>query len=45
MSCIGDTPVMSMEKLCDEKLHCSVCDHARRVRESSGVQPAATAED
>ncbi|HYY79015.1 MAG TPA: hypothetical protein VFD04_07515 [Actinomycetes bacterium] len=44
MSCIGDTPVMSMEKLCDEKLECSVCDHARRVRELSGAQPAA-AED
>jgi hypothetical protein len=32
MSCIKDTPVMAMERLCKEKLKCWVRDQARKVR-------------
>jgi hypothetical protein len=32
MSCIQDTPVISMERLCEEKLKCWVCNWARKAR-------------
>jgi hypothetical protein len=32
MSCIKDTPVIAMERLCEEKLKCWVCNWARKVR-------------
>jgi hypothetical protein len=32
MSCTRGVPVITMEKLGDEKLRCSVCDRARQAR-------------
>jgi hypothetical protein len=38
MSCIKDTPVMAMERLCEEKLKCWVRDQARRSVECPAEQ-------
>jgi hypothetical protein len=32
MSGIKDTPVITMERLCEEKLKCWVCNWARKAR-------------
>jgi hypothetical protein len=40
MSCTKATPVITMEKLCEPKLRCSVCDRAREARALSGDHPA-----
>jgi hypothetical protein len=42
MSCAKGVPVIIMEKLCDEKLRCSVCDRARRARGPAGRPAAGT---
>jgi hypothetical protein len=39
MSCIKDTPVITMERLCEEKLKCWVCEHARKVRAGAAQPP------
>jgi hypothetical protein len=36
MSCTKAVPVITMEKLCEPKLRCSVCDRAREARGRSG---------
>jgi len=36
MSCTKAIPVITMEKLCEPKLRCSVCDRAREARGRSG---------
>jgi hypothetical protein len=35
MSCIKGVPVLTTDKLCDEKLKCSVCGAAREARKWS----------
>ena len=37
MSCTKAVAVITMEKLCEEKLKCSVCDRARAARRRSGA--------
>jgi hypothetical protein len=39
MSCINDTPVITMERLCEEKLKCWVCELARTVRAGAAQVP------
>ena len=43
MSCTKAVPVITMEKLCEPKLRCSVCDRAREARGLSGDRQDGTA--
>jgi hypothetical protein len=50
MSCVKGVPVLTMDKLCDPKLNCSVCGAARKARntpsrKAGGDSPSGTVAD
>ena len=50
MSCVKGVPVLTTDRLCDPKLSCSVCDAARKARntpsrKAGGDSPSGTVAD